>query len=45
MSRDFLKQVNQTWYQISQFVRENSQSVISGPTPQDELMEKLLSGR
>lgn len=45
MSRDFLKQVNQTWYQIAQFVRENSQSVISGPTPQDELMEKLLSGR
>ena len=45
MARDFLKQVNQSWYQIAQFVRENSSVSITGPTPQDDLMEQILSGK
>ena len=45
MARDFLKQVNQSWYQIAQFVRDNSSFAITGPTPQDDLMEQILSGK
>ena len=45
MSREYLKQVNQCWFQIFQLVKENSTSDLSGRTPQDDLMERLLSGK
>ena len=45
MSREYLKQVNQCWFQIFQLVKENSTSDFSGTTPQDDLMERLLSGK
>lgn len=43
MSRDYLKQITQLWYQIFQVVRETSGSP-DGRMPQDDMMEKLLSG-
>ena len=44
MSRDYMKQVNQCWYQIYQIVRENC-STEYGASPQDDLMERLLTAR
>ena len=44
MSRDYMKQVNQCWYQIYQIVRENC-SAAYGASPQDDLMERLLTAR
>ena len=44
MSRDYMKQVNQCWYQIYQIVRENC-STEYGASPQDDLMENLLRAR
>jgi hypothetical protein len=42
MSREYMKQVNQCWYQIFQIVKENCTSDFQGPGPQDDLMERLL---
>ena len=42
MSREYMKQVNQCWYQIFQIVKENCTSDFQGPSPQDDLMERLL---
>ena len=43
MSREYLKQVNQCWFQIFQLVKENSAVDFNGRTPQDDLMERLLT--
>lgn len=43
MSREYVKQINQCWYQIYQIVRDNSTENYQGATPQDDLMERLLS--
>ena len=45
MSRDYMKQVNQIWYQINQTVRENCSVEYGGSSPQDNLMERLLQAR
>ena len=45
MSRDYMKQVNQIWYQIYQVVRENCAVEYGGASPQDNLMERLLQAR
>lgn len=45
MSQDFLKQVNQVWFQIFQIVKENSLAGYGGSNPQDDLMERLLNKR
>ena len=45
MSRDYMKQVNQIWYQINQIVRENCSVEYGGTSPQDDLMERLLQAR
>lgn len=45
MSQNYQKQVNQLWYQIFQVVRENCTSEYSGPSPQDDAMERLLRSR
>ena len=42
MSKDYMKQINTLWYQIYQIVRENASVAYDGPTPKDDLMEKLL---
>ena len=45
ISRDYMKQVNQIWYQINQIVRENCSVEYGGTSPQDNLMERLLQAR
>ena len=45
MSQNYLKQVNQCWYQIYQIVKENCSVEYGGENPHDDLMEHLLSAR
>ena len=45
MSQQYMKQVNQTWYQIFQIVKENCSVEWQGATPQDDVMERLLRAR
>ena len=45
MSQNYLKQVNQCWYQIYQIVKENCSVEYGGANPHDDLMEHLLSAR
>ena len=45
MSQTYMKQVNQVWYQIYQIVKENCSVEYGGASPQDDLMERLLSAR
>lgn len=45
MSRDYMKQVNQVWFQIYQIVKENCSVEYSGRNPQDDVMERLLNIR
>ena len=42
MSQNYLKQVNQCWFQIYQIVRENCSVEYGGASPHDDLMERLL---
>jgi len=45
MSQNYMKQVNNLWYQIFQIVKENCSSEFTGATPQDDVMERLLRSR
>ena len=45
MSQNYMKQVNQVWFQIYQVVKDNCSSDIGGANPQDDLMERLLQAR
>ena len=45
MSQNYMKQVNQIWFQIYQVVKDNCSTDISGANPQDDLMERLLQTR
>lgn len=45
MSQSYLKQVNLTWMQIFQIVKENCSIDFKGPNPQDDMMERLLQAR
>ena len=45
MSQNYLKQVNQCWYQIYQIVKENCSVEYGGENPHDDLMEHLLAAR
>jgi len=45
MSQQYMKQVNQVWYQIYQVVKENCSVAWQGATPQDDVMERLLRAR
>ena len=45
MGREYMKQANAAWYQIFQIVKENCSVELSGPTPQDDVMERLLRAR
>nr|DAI65631.1 MAG TPA: terminase small subunit [Caudoviricetes sp.] len=45
MSQNYMKQVNNLWYQIFQIVKENCSSEFTGATPQDDVMERLLRTR
>jgi predicted transcriptional regulator YdeE len=43
MSQNYMKQINQTWYQVYQIVKENCSGKFTGKTPQENLMEQLLA--
>ena len=45
MSQQYMKQVNQVWFQIFQIVKENCSVEYTGNSPQDDLMERLLTAR
>ena len=45
MSQNYMKQVNQIWFQIYQIVKDNSTFDFGGANPQDDLMERLLQAR
>ncbi|MDE1472141.1 P27 family phage terminase small subunit [Eubacterium limosum] len=45
MSQQYMKQVNQLWFQIYQIVKENCTVEYQGGTPQDDVMERLLRTR
>ena len=44
-SQNYMKQVNQIWFQIYQVVKDNCSADIGGANPQDDLMERLLQAR
>lgn len=44
MSQTFQKQANQLWYEIFDIVKQNCTTKFDG-SPQDDMMEQLLSGR
>ena len=45
MSQSFSKQANTLWYEIFDMVKANSLVDYSGPTPADNVMERLLQAR
>ena len=45
MSQSYMIQTNRLWYEIFQIVKENCGSDYSGITPQDDVMERLLTAR
>ena len=45
MSREYMKQANTAWYQIFQIVKENCTMELGSRTPQDDVMERLLTAR
>ena len=45
MGQNYMKQTNVAWGQIFQIIRENCTIDYSGPNPQDDVMEMLLSAR
>ena len=45
MSQNYMRQVNQLWYQIFQVVKENSLSAFEGANPHDDMMERLLRSK
>lgn len=45
MSQNYMKQVNQVWFQIYQIVKDNCSCDYCGANPQDDLMKRLLKTR
>ena len=45
MAREYMKQANTAWYQIYQVVKENCTIDLGDRTPQDDVMERLLTAR
>lgn len=45
MSREYMKQANQCWYQIYQIVKENCSVGFVSRSPEDSFMEQLLSAQ
>ena len=43
MSQNYMSQTNRLWYEIYQIVKENCATAYSGATPQDDVMERLLT--
>ena len=45
MSQSYMNQTNRLWYEIYQIVKENCSTGYTGATPQDDVMERLLTMR
>lgn len=45
MGREYMKQANAAWYQIFQIVKENCTVDLGERSPQDDVMERLLTAR
>jgi hypothetical protein len=45
MGKEYMKPSNAAWYQIFQIVKENCTVDIGGPSPMDDVMERLLRAR
>lgn len=45
MSQNYMSQTNRLWFEIFQVVKENCTGNYSGTTPQDDVMERLLTAR
>ena len=45
MAREYMKQANTAWYQIYQVVKENCTVDLGEKSPQDDVMERLLTAR
>ena len=45
MGKEYMRQANTAWYAIYQVVKENCMTGITGYTPQDDAMERLLRAR
>ena len=45
MAKEYMKLANTAWYSIYQVLKENCMSELTGPTPQDDAMERLLQAR
>ena len=45
MGQNYMSQTNRLWMEIFQIVKENCTSEYSGASPQDDVMERLLSAR
>ena len=45
MGQNYMSQTNRLWYEIFQIVKENCTGEYSGATPQDDIMERLLTAR
>ncbi len=45
MGQNYMSQTNRLWTEIFQIVKENCSSDYGGESPQDDLMEKLLTAR
>jgi hypothetical protein len=45
MAREYMKQANLAWYQIYQVVKENCTVDLGDKSPQDDVMERLLTAR
>ena len=45
MAREYMKQANLAWYQIFQVVKENCTVDLGDRSPQDDVMERLLTAR
>ena len=45
MGREYMKQANAAWYQVFQIVKENCTVDLGERSPQDDVMERLLTAR
>ena len=45
MGQNYMSQTNRLWVEIFQIVKENCAGEYTGESPQDDLMERLLSAR
>ena len=42
MSREYMRQIQATWYNINRFVQDNAENAPIGKNPNEDMMERLL---